>query len=268
MESNKNLTQILSMLKELDSNNSFDVFIPSLQKEIKFKQLTTEQLKRILKTLLDNPINNQEFILVLNSIIKENCIIPEIDTNTLTILDKQIVLLKTRIESISPEYTFELAEDLARTVSLNEILNNFLTKKINPLPETFTVNNCSLICTIPTLDIENKFEKELRQNIKQNITTTEDLRNIIGDTFINEITKFVSSITINDAVIDLSTYNFKDRIKVVESLPTSLINNVIKYIEKYRDIVKDLFTCNLTIDKDGTIVQRELPQDASFFNLQ
>ena len=69
-------------------------------------------------------------------------------------------------------------------------------------------------------------------------------------------------------MIDLSTYNFKDRIKVVETLPTTLVNNVIKYIEKYRDIVNELFICNITIDGEDTVIQRELPQDASFFNLQ
>lgn len=266
--SSNTVSDILSLIKQLDINTCFDIFVPSLQKEIKFKQLTTEQLKKILKTLLDSPINNQDFILTFNSIIKENCITPEINTDNLTILDKQIILLKTRIESISPEYIFNITDDIKQTITLNSNLEKFLTKKTNLTSETFTSNNCSLICSLPTLEIENKFEKELRQNIKQNVSSSEDLKNIIGETFINEITKFVSSITINDTVIDLSTYNFKDRIKVVETLPTTLVNNVIKYIEKYRDIVKELFSCNITIDGQDTVIQRELPQDASFFNLQ
>lgn len=267
MESNKDLNIILSLLKELELQNSFSIFIPSLEKEITFKQLTTEQLKKILKTLLDSPINNQEFNLTFNSIIKENCITSDIDTNNLTILDKQIILLKTRIESVSPEYIFKTADDSKQTIDLNYNLENFIAKQIKFLPETITIKNCSLVCSLPTLEIENKFEKELSQNIKQDINTSEDLRNIIGVTFINEITKFINHVTINDTVINLLTYNFKDRVKVIESLPTSLINNVIKYIEKYRNVVKSLFTCSISI-KDDTAIQLELPQDASFFNLQ
>ena len=60
--------------------------------------------------------------------------------------------------------------------------------------------------------------------------------------------------------IDFNTLDFKSRIKIIEQLPTNIINKVIKFIENYRSKVKELTTVNvLGIDKDISL-------DASFFN--
>jgi len=258
------LKTVLALLNQLDQSISFNVYIPSLQRNIPFKQLTTEQLKRILKTIIDVPLYNTEFILTINSIIKENCLETDFDTNTLTVLDKQIILFKTRIESVSSSYTFEI-EDEKITTSLSDKLTNFLNKQIILDSETYSNNSYSIVCSLPTLITENKLEKELHQNIAFTINTPEELRNAIGETFINEITKFITSITINLTPVDLSVYSFKDRIKIVERLPIALINDVIKYIEKYRNLVKELYSFELQLN-NGSVIEREILQDASFFN--
>jgi len=259
-----NLKTVLTLLNELDQSTSFNVFLPSLQRPAPFKQLTTEQLKRILKTIIDVPLYNTEFILTVNSIIKENCLDTEIDTNILTVLDKQIILFKTRSESISSDYVFDIQGEKI-TVSLTDKLTNFLDKQITLEPETFSNNSYSVICSLPNLLTENKLEKELHQNVAFAINTPEQLRDAIGETFINEVTKFIISITINLTPIDLSVYSFKDRIKIVERLPITLINDVIKYIERYRNLVKGLYSFELQL-KDGTVIEQEILQDASFFN--
>jgi len=263
-DSNNQLKTVLNLLNELDRSINFEVYIPSLQKNISFKQLTTEQLKRILKTIIDVPLYNTEFILTINSIIKENCLAQDLDVNNLTVLDKQIILFKTRIESVSSSYTFNINDEQFE-VSLSEKLTNFLNKQINFEPETFTNNSYSVICTLPTLLTEDNLEKELHKNVTFSINTPEELRNAIGETFINEITKFINTIIINTTPFDLSAYSFKDRVKVIEKLPISLIGDVIKYIEKYRNYVKELYSFEITTN-NGVTVEKEILQDASFFN--
>jgi uncharacterized UPF0160 family protein len=96
------------------------------------------------------------------------------------------------------------------------------------------------------------------------------LRNIIGETFINEVTKFISSVKVNDQSIELSNIDFKNRIKIVEQLPTNLINKVIKYIESYRNITKNIlnFTVSVKNEQDQLVVlNKELSLDASLFNM-
>jgi hypothetical protein len=279
MTAQNEIKDIISLIKELDADTGFNIFVPSLQKEVKFKQLTTEQLKRLLKTIVDSPIYNTEFTLTFNSIIKENCLTSDVNIDNFTAYDKAIILFKTRIESISPVYTFtftssEIEEnnlkDKSQEVNLSDKLTEFLNKKNNFEPITIEYNNCSIICNLPTLATENKLEKELHKNIKLDINSPEELRNVVGETFINELTKHFDSITINDKNIDLTELTFKNRIMIVETLPTNIINQALKYIENYRNSIKDLFTfkINASTTQDTTvIIDKEIPLDASFFNM-
>lgn len=274
MTETPDVKDILSLIKSLDDASSFEVEIPSLQKKIPFKQLTTEQLKRILKTVIDSPIYNTEFILTFNSIIKENCLDKEISVDNLTAFDKLLILFKTRIESISPElvlsYTDEEKEqykltESSKKINLQEHFTNFIEKGITFDNEIINVNGCRVTCSIPTIQTENKLEKELHKNTKLEINTPEELRNVVGETFINELVKFISQVSIEDKVVDLLALPFKTRIGIVEGLPTNLINKVIKYIEKYRDSTKDLLT--VKVPTDNGILVKDIPQDASFFNM-
>jgi hypothetical protein len=267
------IKDFLSVLKELDETTGFNIFIPSLQKEIKFKQLTTEQLKRILKTVVDSPIYNSQFTITFNNIIKENCLDKEVNVDKFTIYDKLLILFKIRVESISPEFAFQFTEEEIKEnnltftgephkiIDLRQHLDTFLKNKYSFLPEVIEYESCSLVCDLPTIETENKLEKELHKTIKIEVESTEELREIIGETFINELTKYINKITIGSNELDLFSLDFKSRIKVVEQLPTNIINKVLKYIESYRNKVKELTTINVSgINKD-------IPTDASFFNM-
>jgi len=256
---------VLQLLKDLDINSSFEVYLPSLQKNIPFKQLNTEQLKKLLKTVIDSPIHNTEFITTINSILKENILDETINVDVLNVFDKILFIIKTRIESISPEYTFivenEEQKDNFFKVNILEAYSNFVSTLPVYKEEIINFNNCELVVSLPTLQTENKIEKELYKNVKLEITTPKELRDSIGETFINELTKYIISLKINESAIDLSQLNFKNRINIVEHLPTNCINGVLKYIEKYRQLLKPLtvFTNN------G--IERELALDATFFNI-
>lgn len=265
-QTTETVQDVLLLLKELDQTNSFEVYLPSLQRSVSFKQLNTEQLKKILKTIIDSPIHNTEFIVTFNSIIRDNILDKTINFEELNIFDKTLILIKTRIESISPEYAFILNDEEKNLlnefkVDVSECYNKFI--KSSPVYNTETVSgsNCELLVSLPTLLTENKLEKELYNNVKLEITTPTELRNTIGETFINELTKYIVSIKVNESTIDLNQHNFKTRIKLVEQLPTTCINGVLKFIERYKDLLKPLIThSNMGVEKD-------LPQDATFFNM-
>jgi hypothetical protein len=270
---NTEIKGILGALEELNNASGFNVFIPSLNKDVKFKQLSTEQLKNVLKSVVDSPIYNSQFITSFNKIISENCLDESIDTKLFNIYDKLFILFKTRIESISLDYTFELTEeeiqqhnltqeDKKKTVNLIEHFTNFSKKQYKFLPEIIDWETCSLTCDLPSIDTENKLEKELHKNIKIEVESAEELRDIVGDTFINEITKCISKINIKEEVTDLTTLDFKTRIKIVEQLPINVINKVIKFIENYRNKTKELTSISI-----GGLFEKDFPQDATFFNI-
>jgi hypothetical protein len=279
MSQTTEVKDIINLIQGLDSESNFPVYIPSLQKELTFKQLTTEQLKRILKTVIDSPVYNTEFTKTFNSIIKENCLDKEIITDNFTIYDKVLILFKTKIKSISPDFNFTFTEEEIQNNNLaskNKIINienhfnNFIEKNITFEPQTIELNNSSVICKLPTILTENKLEQELHKNIKIEVSTPEELRTIVGETFINEVTKFIAEININGTNIDLLKLSFKNRISVVENLPTQIINKVIKYVEQYREAIKPLLTASLKVEtKQQTVVEieKDIPVDASFFNM-
>jgi hypothetical protein len=271
---NKNIQDVLQLLNDLDNSSSFDVFVPSLKKNLKFKQLNAEQLKRLLKTIIDSPVYNSQFIITFNSIIKENCI-DDWDTTTLTVLDKLLILIKLRIESVSPTYTFnftstEMLENKIKektfTVNLSEQYDIFAREQKDIEPETYTEKNYTITCGLPTLGTENKLEKEFHKNIKLEITTPEELRNTLGETFINEVTKYIHSLEINDTQVQLDQLDFKTRVKIVEKLPTTAINKVLKFVETYKKLTTPLTTYIIPTE-NGLEFTRDIPLDATFFNI-
>lgn len=277
--SQDNVKDIINLLQDLDKETTFNLYIPSLQKEVSFKQLTTEQLKRILKTVVDSPVYNTEFIKTFNNVIKENCLNADVKTENFTIYDKTLLLFKTKIESISPEFNITFTDEEIRdnnlaektlTINIANHLNNFLEKNVTFEPLVIEFNSSTVTCNLPTLYTENKLENELHKNVKIEVNTPEELRTIVGETFINEVTKFITNININGSEIDLMKLTFKNRISVVENLPTQIINKVIKYIETYRDTLKELLVYKITTqtkDQTSVVIEKEIPVDASLFNM-
>jgi hypothetical protein len=272
---NTDIKNIIELLKELEVSSGFNVFIPSLDKEIKFKQLTTEQLKQLLKTAINSPVYNTEFILTFNSIIKENCIDETVNTNALTVYDKLFILFSTKIVCISSDYTFSFTDEEFETynlendtevISVKEHYDNFLNKKHIFSPVIYTQDNCTLHCNIPTIETENKLENELHKNNKITDITEDNIQAIIGDAFINEVTKFITKIVITGNEVDFNALSFKDRVLIIEKVPVQLINNVLKYIEDYKKITEELTTFTFKTDK-GDFIEKQFPVDASFFNI-
>jgi len=279
MSQNTQVNDIINLLQAVEQETSFNVFVPSLQKNVKFKPLSTEQLKRILKTVVDSPIYSTEFTITINSIIKENCLDKTVTDDTLTIYDKLLVVLKLRTASISDNYTFTFTEEeietyslaeKTKTISYTEHYEDFIKHALTFPEELITIDSCLVTCNLPSLQTENRLEKELHKNAKIDVSTPEELRTIVGETFINEVTKFISNISINDIAIDLTNLSFKERIRLVEKLPTKIINQVIKYIEKYRNSVKPLTTVKVqceTTSRGLVDVEKEIPLDATLFNM-
>jgi hypothetical protein len=274
-ENNSSASEVVSMLKMLAETCSFSVYIPSLKKEISFKQLSTEQLKLIYKTAIDPKLFSTEFTLTFNNIIKENCLDNTTDLNKLTIFDKFYIFLKTRIESLTSDYIVSITEEERQqnkldisslTISLNDYYNRLKNKNTTFNKKQINHESCKVVCEIPTIETENLLEQELLKNAITETTTEEDLVNIVSNVFINEIVKFITTITVNDTTINLNEQTISDRAKVVEQLPSVIIKEVLKYIEDFKNQLQELLLVPIQVN-DTTTILREIPYNASFFNV-
>jgi len=274
MPQQTDVQNILSALKDLDSQTSFKVFVPSLNKELNFKQISIKQLKQLLKCVIDSPVYTTEYILTINNIIKENSITLDIDISKLTILDKLLIIIKLRAESISPNFILKFTQEEIEQnnltfkeypINLNDIYDRFINEHLEVQSQTFIHGDVEVICNLPTIDTEDRLEQELHKNTKLQITSPDELRTSLGNLFINEVTKFIQELKIKQTSIDFSILDFKTRIQIVEELPVNVLSDVLKYIENYKQIT-NMLTVH-AIDIDNTVTLKEIPQDPTFFSI-
>lgn len=275
----EDLDKILNTMNRVNETFAYEVWIPSLNKEIMFREINTSQQKRLIKSIIDSPVYNTEFIFTLRQILKENCIDTKINVDELTILDKLFIAIKMRSVSIGDaveiEITGEDDKPITRGIGLTKIIDS-AKKKINvPKPKNIKDDSgvYTVECSIPSILTEYKLEDELRKNSEEvDINSPEKLRQTIGDAFIGEVVKYIKSITIEDKDETLKfvfddNVSFRNRIALVEKLPTKLLEKVVSYINEVKVELDKVVLINVEVERDGKKekVEERLTIDGSFF---
>lgn len=285
-EQKGNINDILKLINRVNETFTYEIYIPSLSRNVMFRQINTSQQKRLIKAIIDSPAYNTQFIFTLRGIIEENCA-EKINVNDLTILDKLIIAIKMRAYSVGNDFelTFEIprikkpdekedenapkTEKITRILNLNELLDGRLESiKIEPLTIKDANGVYSVDCFMPTIFEEYSLEDELRNTNKSiEIKNESELRETIGEVFINEVVKYIKKISIKDkdniVEIDLKTVNFKNRVRILEQLPTALTKLVVDYISTVTKEFEKIILIKETIN--GTVIEQRLKIDASFF---
>lgn len=287
IKTTKSLDEILNKIDNTNKGFAYETWIPSLNKHIMFKEITTSQQKRLIKSIIDSPVYNTEFIYTLREIIKENCVEDDINIDDLNIIDKLFISLKMRIMSIGKSIEVPIDEDSEIKVNidldkvLSEAIKNIKSikdKKIKSQTGVYEVT-----CGVPSIRDEYQLEREFRPNPTEediNIESIDKLRKTMGDVFIGEVSKYIKCLDIIESEeisqINLEGISFKNRIQLIEKLPTRLLEDIIKYINEikkqfdsvtlldvsYKD--KDPNDENKIIDKKTEV---RLSIDGTFFTI-
>jgi hypothetical protein len=275
------------MMDRVNETFAYEVWVPSLNRNVMFREINTSQQKRLIKCIIDSPIYNTEFIFTMWKILKENCAENSVNVDAFTIIDKLFICLAMRSVSIGDLFELEFAtsnEDNApkvkRGISLKKVIDD--AKAIIKLPSTDMVTDglYKIECSLPTIATEYSLEKELRENLALDQTKDiKELRKTVGDAFISEIIKYIKSITItdggNETKIELESISFMNRIALVEKIPAKLLKKVIDYITVIKKEIDKVILIKTTVKttekKNGeTIeidkeVEERLTIDGSFF---
>jgi len=271
----ENIENILGLMDRVNESFCYEVWVPSLNRNVMFRELNTAQQKRLIKSIIDSPVYNTEFIFTLRQILKENCA-DSIDIDALTIIDKLVIALKIRSLNISDVVEMEFDKNNKRAFSIEKILNDVKTNLSLPAPRQISDDKgiYTLTCSVPTIGAEYRLEKELRDNQNINeIKTTEELRNTIGTAFINELVKYVDTISIKTSDteitdINLNAVNFKNRITLIEKIPEKITNKLIEYINEIKKETDKIILFKFDITKeDGSkeTIEERLTIDSGFF---
>lgn len=255
----------LGLLDQLAGENTYTCYIPSLKKEVMFKAVNAGQQKELLKSIVDSPFYRSKFITTTYKILKDNLVATDVNFDDFDILDKQVALLKTRIDCFNSKY------DLSETNSI-DLTNVYRTVKNIETPKPETVKESDKIVVHvkpPTVAVEFKLEKELHANSDvMDVNNPNALRAALGEIFIGEISKYVTGVEINGQLIDLTGLSFKERINVLEKFPNTLIQHIIKYIDSVKAKVDLVTTVEFKQPASEVTTKETFSIDSSFFAIK
>ena len=213
------MTTFLNNLKSVQKK--VDVFIPSIQANVKFKPLTLKHQKNILDNVELNAISIIIFYNKLNDIILE---LGEGDFN---IVDRPNIILSLR-ERINSKYG---KFDLLKLITSN--------REIEPidLNKTIETNDFIFELASPTFKVDSESNNYLIKNFK-----TES--KLLGKLYVSELTKFTKSITIknNNETVEFSNIKMEEKFDIIENISSSSITEVYDYIKEVREFEKKFIT--------------------------
>jgi hypothetical protein len=270
------INDILKIVNRASESFAFEIFIPSLQRNVMFRQITTGQQKRLLKAIIDNPAYQTEFIFAFKQIIAENCI-ETIAIDNLTIFDKLIIAITLRSMSIGndlelvfsvPATKNEEVQKVVRVINLKDLVDKALAEiKVSSTTITDDKGIFEVFCDLPTIADEYRLESEMRKNVNIEIKNESELRDTVGDVFAGMLVKYIKEIKIKDGdkliSVDLKPLPFKDRLAIMSRLPTKVSNQIVNYINSISKEFEKVTLFKETIN--GTVVEQRMKIDSSFF---
>lgn len=271
------INDLINIMDKANDTFAYDVYVPSLDKIVLFREINTAQQKKLVKSIIDSPVFNTEFIFTLKSIIEENCTDSSVNVDELTIYDKLLIAIKMRIYSIGDDLTLTLqCADCGKSHDVNIHLSQLLEKVEDEIDIEYTktivdeTNTFKIFCELPTMLTEYNLEDEFRRKTKIEVDNEDELRETIGNVFVGEVVKYISKIEVKneDTVVelDLKSMKFKDRIKLIEKLNVKVLKRIVEYISSIKDqfdkinLVKINCSC-----ENNTELQKRFSIDSNFF---
>ena len=239
-----NIDGFLKTLNTLSEKNSFEIYIPSIKRNVIFKPITTGQQRSLYLCIADNNLFRTKFILTTFQIIKENCTEPEL-ISKLTVIDRLAILLSLRKNTLGTDIIVE-KDDVQYAANFD--VNLELLKNI-ALPEnkTITVKGVQVDLQVPLIVDQYGIEKELREDLS--VTTT--INEAIEESILNEVCKMVGEVYIDSDKINYNSFSYKERLQILEKLPAEFIFEVQNFAEIVNRVIDEVLT--VKVDNENSI---------------
>lgn len=242
-----NIKSFIDELKQLSNSDHFSVFVPSLNKEIKFRAFSVKQHKDLMKSALDGVEGSLKMYNIFNDIISSNSLEPV----EFSIYDRTKILVDLRKQCISEFVTISDAE-----YNLNDLPQfNF----IFDCNQKFKYKKISADVSLPSLEVDSNITEKSVIEFSKFSSEDKKIGNSLSILLVYELMKYINTITIDDTVINFAEINTVDKKAIIDNLPLRLINDILDYIAKFKDYEQSLFTFS-----DGT----KLTIDASFLSTE
>jgi hypothetical protein len=242
----------LSLINSLSDIFKLEIWIPSIRKNIIFKEMEARQQKQLLSVAMENSIYNNLFSEVFYNILKTNLIETEdfklSDLDNLTIFDKTSIAIFLRNQiSNKLKVIFDENKKISNYIDLTEICEKLKTfqyedeKIVELKSDKITIKT---LLTVPTIKEELDYDLEITKIFKKtnDIKTDDDIKNIITEAFITETTKYINKLYIEDQEINFKDLTLKQKIQIVEKIPSGLIQQILEIVSSWKLNIDDILT--------------------------
>jgi len=244
MSMNQNTKDFISSLKQYNEKNlSKDIFIPSMEKSVKFNPLTTKHQRYIIESTIDNPIINSTFNQKILEIIKE--LAHEDISQSITSFDKDAILIQMRYNFIDETY---------KDADMSEVIEYIKGIKEDFTPKQIKKDGVIIDLTTPLYSDEVKLITEFEKKTKHNMVpeNKDQVGSILSDMYVLELIKFISSITIEGSgtSFDFRNSSIIEKISIIDILTKKVNKDIQDHITSVKEDHQGMYKLNddLTIE--------------------
>ncbi len=241
-----NAKSFIDTLKDINDANTVNVKVPSLGKNITFKQISVNQQKEIIRTAFDGIDGVISRSVVVNNIIVDNS---NGDADFL-IIDKPAIMLALRKESLGSKIKKDGIE-----YDLNDVPT--IKKSDFKLKHTVEHDGITVDLKVPTLALDSDISNKLAKEFAKFETPEEKIKQSLDTVIAYESAKYVDKITIGDATVSFEDVSVHERKDIINNLPLTLNNKIVEYIASIKEVT----------DKAMTVAEEVVIEiDASFLS--
>jgi len=241
--------QAISTLNDVSNAFTVNAYVPSKNDTLTFKEINAKQQKELLGAAMDTSVYNLGFTNTFYNILKDNLIHDGDNSviDTLTISDKACIALELKGQiSNELKVTFDDKSEIVGVVDVQDVIKKFRTYQT---PQNVILDLINEKVTLkaevryPNLKLELDYDVEFKKNKKtEDIKTNQDVQNIITAAFIGETSKYIDKIWINENEVDFGIMTFKQRVNVIEKLPSGLLQKILEKISSWKKDLDEVLT--------------------------
>lgn len=261
--------QLLQELQQKNAQRALNIWLPSLQRGVKFKHLTLNQQKILIKSSIRENLLKLDFSRNIYGIIQENLAEGDVDPSRLTVLDMISIGLAFRTADISDEYGFYV-DDNFFPVDLNQVCEAIRTTDYGDVftPETIIADGYHVQVQPPTIKVDKEMNDHLFEKYKDAPDDPEYLRDMLADVYVCEAAKYIQIVEIVSegddpdsppVTVDFKDFTAEQRLEVVNQIPLTVLNRLVTVSDKIQKLESKL----LDVDLDGETGTIEL--NSAFF---
>ena len=230
----KNLhTDIITALKQANSDNTTSIYVPSQDKHIDFYPITVRDQKKIVTTSLESSVNTSAFHVTTNRMIENCCSDKQME---FSVIDRAAILISLRVNMLGSTVVVVDSKGKEHDLDISQHVQSFGTHK---LPEKHLESK-----KLTVGDIDVMFEpaplkndtivSRVSQSILDNLLQKSSISDSIREAIVYEFVKFIQYIEISGKRVDFEPKNAEQLVKIVEALPMSMSQLLFKEIDRVK----------------------------------